>query len=88
MEKDPTENTTVPSSEISELKDRLERIEQLLNNDILHNCNKMSNHIDFIERIYQYIKYPLFYISDKMRFLSSKQSIPIEYESHQTQSTD
>ena len=75
--------------EIQELHDKLDRIERLLNNEILDNCNKMSTHIDFIEKIYEYVKYPLFYISEKMRYITSKQSIPvIEHHRHETQSTD
>ena len=81
-------NSNINPQSIVELNNKLDRIEQLLNNDILNNCNKMSNHIDFIERIYEYIKYPLFYISDKLKYLSLKQSIPIEHQSHQTQSAD
>lgn len=81
-------NSNIDPQSIVELNDKLDRIEQLLNNEILNNCNKMSNHIDFIERIYEYIKFPLFYISDKFKYLSLKQSIPIEHQSHQTQSTD
>ena len=81
-------NSNIDPQSIVELNYKLDRIEQLLNNEILNNCNKMSNHIDFIERIYEYIKYPLFYISDKLKYLSLKQSIPIEHQSHQTQSTD
>lgn len=74
--------------DVVELNEKLDRIERLLNNEILNNCNKMSNHIDFIERIYEYIKYPLFYISERMKFITSKQTIPIEHHSHQTQSSD
>lgn len=75
-------NSNIDPQSIIDLNDKLDRIEQLLNNEILNNCNKMSNHIDFIERIYEYIKYPLFYISDKLKYLSLKQSIPIEHQSH------
>lgn len=74
--------------DVVQLNEKLDRIEQLLNNEILNKCNKMSNHIDFIERIYEYIKYPLFYISEKMKYITSKQTIPIEHHSHQTQSPD
>ena len=72
-------DSNIDPQSIVELNNKLDRIEQLLNNEILNNCNKMSNHIDFIERIYEYIKYPLFYISDKLKYLSLKQSIPIEH---------
>ena len=81
-------DSNIDPQSIVELNNKLTRIEQLLNNEILNNCNKMSNHIDFIERIYEYIKYPLFYISDKFKYLSLKQNIPIEHQGHQTQSTD
>lgn len=81
-------SSNVNPQDIVELNEKLDRIERLLNNEILGNCNKMSNHIDFVERIYEYIKYPLFYITDKFKFLSSKQRIPIEHHSHETQPTD
>ena len=74
--------------DIVELNEKLDRIERLLENEILNNCNKMSNHIDFIERVYEYIKYPLFFISDKMKYITSTQIIPIEHHTHQTQSPD
>ena len=76
------------NDDIKELNERLDRIEKLLNSDILKDCKKMSNHIDFVERIYDYIKYPLFYITNKVKYLSSKESIPVEHITHQTQSTD
>lgn len=79
------ETAASTSHEVAELNERLARIEALLQNDILKNCNKMSNHIDFIERIYDYIKFPLFYISEKMRFVTSKQRIPIEHSSHESE---
>jgi hypothetical protein len=89
-----TESTLInkASSEeinVMELSKKLDRIEELLNNEILNNCNKMSNHIDFIERIYDYIKFPLFYITDKVRYITSrsKVNIPIEHSSHETETT-
>lgn len=84
--------STLNSSEkinVIELNEKLDRIENLLNNEILNNCNKMSNHIDFIERIYDYIKFPLFYITDKVRYITSKikVNVPIEHSSHETETT-
>ncbi len=81
--------------ELRELKDKLDKIENLLSNEILKNCNKMSNHIDFVERIYDYIKYPLFYISERIKYIASWQSTitssdisVIENQRHQTESTN
>ena len=75
-------------AEIAALNDRLDRIERLLQTEVVTKCNKMSNHIDFIERIYDYVKSPLFYISERVRSLTSKQRIPIEHGSHQAEATD
>lgn len=67
-------------NKMAEITEKLDRIETILNNEILTKCNKMSTHIDFIERIYDYIKFPLFYITDKLRYITSRSNIlPIEY---------
>ena len=52
--------------EINDLKLKLDRIEHLLLEN-KHNCDKMSNHIDFIERVYEYIKKPLFILPISLR---------------------
>lgn len=87
----PNNNSSEEEINVVELNKKLDRIEKLLNNEILNNCNKMSNHIDFIERIYDYIKFPLFYITDKVRYITStsrsKVHIPIEHCSHETETT-
>jgi hypothetical protein len=77
------------NDDILQLNAKLDRIEKLLNNDILQNCNRMSNHIDFIERIYDYIKVPLFYITNRVQSITSwnKVHIPIEYSGHETEPT-
>lgn len=82
-------NSSSEEINVVELNKKLERIEKLLNNEILNKCNKMSNHIDFIERIYDYIKSPLFYITDKVRYITSRSKvhIPIEHCSHETETT-
>ena len=79
---------TATAADISALNDRLDRIERLLQTEVVTKCNKMSNHIDFIERIYDYVKSPLFYISERMRSITSKQRIPIKHGSHQAEAAD
>lgn len=79
---------TATAAEIAALNDRLDRIERLLQTEVVAKCNKMSNHIDFIECIYDYVKAPLFYISERMRALASTHRIPIEHRGHQTEATD
>lgn len=74
-------------SDLEELSRKMDNIERMLKENST-NCQKMSNHIDFIERIYEYVKRPLFFFSDKFNRLSSFQKIPVEYAPHQTEPTD
>jgi hypothetical protein len=65
--------------EMNDLKLKLDRIENLLLEN-KYNCDKMSNHIDFIERVYEYIKKPLFYITNKFKIMSKEEPV-LELES-------
>ena len=42
----------------------------LYNNDVIDNCKKMGEHIDFVEKVYQNVKYPLSYICNKVNNIS------------------
>jgi hypothetical protein len=64
---------------MNDLKLKLDRIEHLLLEN-KYNCDKMSNHIDFIERVYEYIKKPLFYITNKFKIMSKQEPV-LELES-------
>ncbi len=35
-----------------------------------HTCDKMSNHIDFIDSVYNRVKMPLYWICDKVNVLT------------------
>ena len=37
------------------------------------NCQKMSNHIDFIEKVYSTLKSPLEYVTGKLGFSGNRQ---------------
>ena len=60
-------------NEITNLKSQVERIEekldiilQKLDNNIIKNCDKMGDHIDFVNNVYETVKVPLHYISNKI----------------------
>ena len=60
-------------NEITNLKSQVERIEEKLNvilqkldNSIIKNCDKMGDHIDFVNSVYDTVKVPLHYISNKI----------------------
>jgi len=52
--------------EIQELKKEVNEIKNTLNVDIKENCQKMGGHIAFVENVYDTVKTPLSYISNKI----------------------
>ena len=49
---------------ILEKLDKLDKLDKL--EEIGNNCNKMGNHIDFVETVYDTLRAPLQYISNKI----------------------
>jgi len=54
------------SKKIDKLKENIDTILIILLHDVKNNCNKMSEHIDFIDNIYTKVKYPMEYVVDKI----------------------
>lgn len=51
------------------LEKKLELILEKLNS-VEHGTDKMSSHIDFINNVYSKIQYPLFWICDRVTYMS------------------
>lgn len=67
-------SSTCIQNELAKLKSQVERIEekldailQKMDNNIIKNCDKMGDHIDFVNNVYDTVKVPLFYISNKVQ---------------------
>jgi CRISPR/Cas system-associated protein Cas10 (large subunit of type III CRISPR-Cas system) len=65
-------------NEITNMKCQVERIEekldiilQKLDNSIIKNCDKMGDHIDFVNNVYETVKVPLHYISNKIHKIAN-----------------
>jgi hypothetical protein len=52
-----------------DLEVKLNKITELLEKDISPNCNKMSSHIDFVDKVYDTVKSPLGFICSKVNLL-------------------
>jgi hypothetical protein len=57
-----------------DLEVKLNKITELLENDVVPNCNKMSSHIDFIDKVYDTVKSPLNFMCNKVNLLSGVQN--------------
>ena len=74
------------SLEIQKINEKIDRIEIKLNkllllcsDDISKNCDKMANHIDFIDNVYDKVKYPLEFLTNQVNnFLSYSSQNQIE----------
>lgn len=67
-------SSTCIRNEITNLKNKIEKIEekldailQRMDNSIIKNCDKMGNHIDFVNNVYDTVKVPLHYLSNKVQ---------------------
>jgi hypothetical protein len=58
-------------NEITNMKCQVERILQKLDNSIIKNCDKMGDHIDFVNNVYETVKVPLHYISNKIHKIAN-----------------
>jgi len=56
-----------------DLEVKLNKIIELIENDVSPNCNKMSSHIDFVDNVYDTVKSPLNFMCNKVNLLSGKE---------------
>ena len=73
------------SNEIEELRNQVNRIEKkvdqillLLGGTFKTNSEKMGEHIDFVERVYENVKAPLGYICNKIGYVSGSTQYSLE----------
>ena len=65
------ENILKIENKIDKQNKKLDEILKILNDDVKINCSKMSQHIDFIETVYNKIKSPMYYICSKFENMPS-----------------
>ena len=57
-----------------DLEVKLNKILELIENDVAPNCNKMSSHIDFVDKVYDTVKSPLNFMCNKVNVLSGNEN--------------
>lgn len=72
---DPEVKSKIDSLEykLIDLEVKLNKIIELIENDVAPNCNKMSSHIDFVDKVYDTVKSPLNFMCNKVNLLSGKE---------------
>ena len=59
---------TEMNTNIQIIHQRLDRLEQKIDKEVLSECKKMGSHIDFVEHVYDNVKYPLSYICNTINY--------------------
>jgi hypothetical protein len=54
-------------NQVERIEEKLDAIMQKLDTNIIKNCDKMGEHIDFVNNVYDTVKVPLHYISNKVQ---------------------
>lgn len=60
------------NNKIDELNNKMNLIISLLENDVSVNCKKMGNHINFVENVYDTVRYPLNFVCNKVNGIMGK----------------
>ena len=58
--------------EMKEMNKKLDLILNFLEKDVKINRDKMGDHIDFVEKVYDNVKNPLGYLCNKLNYFSNK----------------
>jgi hypothetical protein len=71
-------------NQVERMEEKLDAIMQKLDNNIIKNCDKMGDHIDFVNNVYDTVKVPLHYISNKVQKMIGGGTNPtvVEYNSN------
>jgi len=71
-------------TQVERIEEKLDAILQKMDNNIIKNCDKMGDHIDFVNSVYDTVKVPLFYISNKVQNMIGRGGITDHPHPHKT----
>ena len=63
---------------LDKINDKLDSIMDILNRDVKEKCDKMGEHIDFIENVYDNMKNPLGYLCNRLNSFSGNTRYSLE----------
>ena len=59
---------------LNSIDKKIDALVKDINEDVKPKCNKMSSHIDFIEKVYSVVKSPLGFMCERINFLSKNKT--------------
>lgn len=60
-------NLETINTRLTTIENKIETIEKKIDSEIVDECKKMGDHINFVENVYENVKHPLGYINNKIK---------------------
>ncbi len=60
----------VTTKKIETMERKIDNLSEKIDGEVLEECKKMGDHIDFVEEVYDNVKHPLGYICKKIGYLT------------------
>ena len=54
---------------LNTLHEKIEKLDCFIRNNLAKDCSKMSDHIDFIDQVYETVRTPLHYICSNINYI-------------------
>lgn len=55
---------------IEKIDIKIDKLQETMEGELIHECKKMGSHIDFVENVYENVKHPLGYICKKVGYIT------------------
>lgn len=59
---------------VDNIENKIDVLESKMNEELVPGCKKMGNHINFIENVYETMRYPLGYFCNKIRTIIGQEN--------------
>lgn len=74
MENNNNDRIELIIEKLNSIDKKIDALVKDINEDVKPKCNKMSSHIDFIEKVYNVVKSPLGFMCERIKFLSKNKT--------------
>jgi hypothetical protein len=78
MENDNNVKIELIFKKLDSIEKKIDVLINDINQDLKPKCNKMSSHIDFIEKVYSVVKSPLGFMCERINFLSKNKTYELD----------
>ena len=58
------------NTKIETIERKIDNFSEKIDGEVLEECKKMGEHIDFVEEVYDNVKHPLGYLCKKIKYLT------------------